>query len=1293
MAPKDKNKPKSRTPSIEETNAKLAKEFAAQNSKAKDSLPKKSESNAPDENMQASSVTSENAEGTAPVESAFGSDQRPLCEPSGTLFPADSHETDKNAENFLTKIVRESNKRKENPPLLLEDLRELGMFGELSDDQRHITMPFEDVHRLATTVRMTEVILNERIQNKRKAKLEFLKSQLNASECNNMPALLAELEKTKTALKQKYSFRQVGFFGDEPVIELEGIILFETLLLARAVDWLATLSIDPDLEARRGTLSVFSELKAAYSTQSSLHELYFHQYDDKKVLEQRVHGAMSDIGERLKRVSVAPATSATAKRHNIDVELLCVSSLVEEMLTIAKRSYSASLTASHMGHLALELNVTIVQLRRRIDELQREVRSWILRSSQDSTAAMILAEENIVLAKANSELAERMQQLNDRQRKQTEVLSGLLTTTDFGLSSTVLQDAVPKSQTLLDLLDLPGIYSRLIGELREPIANAKGVLSILAPTTFTTRNDLVGSIEQQLRRSGDPDLHVANAYLSVAQTRALEAERRGLAVYGEKRIPKRGVESIFRCESSWLRNNLPPHLRAPIPIAYDQVTGLVDDLQNRGSIVHIDRFFDSKGNQIQDVQVARDPLPATVLMVNAMNTSAELSELLKRGDIPRLLNQELRERTPAKSLYDSQPQSSSSNNIRIERRSRPDFKTDAGNLNVSSSNDSAPTEGTNRGEKRKETLDDNPSPSLTLAVGIGPMPDGEVLHPFAQQNASWNALWLEHSNGAHFQAHARTLISQQASVPDKDAVKGVCTFFMNLRKNTCLFQHRIDWKNPSSRVKTVLDKISRETSAFVASAPTKKQSKQQRRSLVGISRDLPDSLPGLAVEWNVEVDRPWAWNDNQAGAAFNDPVLLTRLLQENLYLPNKNDYLAEGKKVILAEVMATSYRRFIAKDEPIPALADSKGGKFKGKGKYGMPRGGQRPKWTPPETEATGYDLLTLPHPDTVNRDEGTYVIQGPLTNKTRVTNENWSTMRFNTKTMSPEYFPSSYLDPVPTSLDGDISKATFPRSTITGTLEEFRNLLLVPLLSKNNKVPIDVFRALSLNIASEATQSTDKATAPKRIKAFFQLCVLYIPCEHDDYDDAVLNLDSEVSNNLGSAKLSLEVVQEQHLPAIVKAQKEAASILLQVLYFLHQGHVQFLIGDYKARVFDAHGPEAFTAKVRRTKLGKDGMPRPIRDVVNKSSPTSEQTVDMTHDDEEGTLDSNDEGSESHLNSGGEGEQANTHVSSTPQQEMRQRSAGALMPLENSEAAGFGSDTSPRNETGNNVELSQAERK
>ncbi len=47
------------------------------------------------------------------------------------------------------------------------------------------------------------------------------------------------------------------------------------------------------------------------------------------------------------------------------------------------------------------------------------------------------------------------------------------------------------------------------------------------------------------------------------------------------------------------------------------------------------------------MQVAPDPYPATVLMTNAMNTSEALTDLLRQGDIPRLLNQELKNYKPA----------------------------------------------------------------------------------------------------------------------------------------------------------------------------------------------------------------------------------------------------------------------------------------------------------------------------------------------------------------------------------------------------------------------------------------------------------------------------------------------------------------------------------------------------------------------------------------------------------------------------------------------------------------------
>jgi hypothetical protein len=75
---------------------------------------------------------------------------------------------------------------------------------------------------------------------------------------------------------------------------------------------------------------------------------------------------------------------------------------------------------------------------------------------------MPIPEENVVLAKVNADLSARTQELQGHQRKQTEILDGLLANADFGLSSTVLPDALPSGQALLGLLDLPGTYSRLI---------------------------------------------------------------------------------------------------------------------------------------------------------------------------------------------------------------------------------------------------------------------------------------------------------------------------------------------------------------------------------------------------------------------------------------------------------------------------------------------------------------------------------------------------------------------------------------------------------------------------------------------------------------------------------------------------------------------------------------------------------------------------------------------------------------------------------------------------------------
>jgi hypothetical protein len=191
---------------------------------------------------------------------------------------------------------------------------------------------------------------------------------------------------------------------------------------------------------------------------------------------------------------------------------------------------------------------------------------------------------------------------------------------------------------------------------------------------------------------------------------------------------KKGMETIFNCEPSGLRKNLPPHLKAPLPIASERSRGLLSDLQNRGAIVFCDRFFDANGNQVQDMQVAPEPFPATVLMVKAMNTSAALSDLLRQGDIPRLLNQELMNRKPAQRNDDNRS-SVDSSSLRVESRKTTDSSSSSKTeprkprepLTPSyDPNAYAPDLGTNRGEKRKEESRDTPSPSLALASGLFP---------------------------------------------------------------------------------------------------------------------------------------------------------------------------------------------------------------------------------------------------------------------------------------------------------------------------------------------------------------------------------------------------------------------------------------------------------------------------------------------------------------------------------------------------------------------------------------------
>ncbi len=97
------------------------------------------------------------------------------------------------------------------------------------------------------------------------------------------------------------------------------------------------------------------------------------------------------------------------------------------------------------------------------------------------------------------------------------------------------------------------------------------------------------------------------------------------------------------------------------------------------------------------------------------------------------------------------------------------------------------------------------------------------------------------------------------------------------------------------------------------------------------------------------------------------------------------------------------------------------------------------------------------------------------------------------------------------------------------------------------------------------------------------------------------------------------------------------------------------------------------------------GPPRTLRDLGQepfKVEDDPENDVDMNNDTS---------GSDFDHTRDDENDEANTSVSFTTQQEARRLQEETMTTSENPEAAGFGSDTSPRTESGDYDELSQAE--
>jgi hypothetical protein len=242
-----------RIPSVEETTAAIAAE--QEREETANSLPQGDKSATFETSNHSSS--SENMERSQDLSDDRSEDLGNRAARSGQgetssvpLMLPNCQATDDHAQKILDNLQSGRESRIQNHSLIIDDLKELGMFGELSEDHDYVTMPFEDVHRLVTTMRMANVILNDRVQVRRRAKIDEITDQLDAKNCPNMQSLLVELEKAKYELTLNHSFQSMGDF-EGVACTLEGSVLFETLLISRAMDWLACLSLDPDSGLKR----------------------------------------------------------------------------------------------------------------------------------------------------------------------------------------------------------------------------------------------------------------------------------------------------------------------------------------------------------------------------------------------------------------------------------------------------------------------------------------------------------------------------------------------------------------------------------------------------------------------------------------------------------------------------------------------------------------------------------------------------------------------------------------------------------------------------------------------------------------------------------------------------------------------------------------------------------------------------------------------------------------------------------------------------------------------------------
>ena len=984
-----------------------------------------------------------------------------------------------------------------------------GIAFNVTDKGEFVLAP-KALKKLTVAERFTDYVINQETKSLRLKHVEecerklasYQGSERRTGDTSAMEALLADLKVAKDEANRTYTMENIGMFEGRLPRNVSATLLHELLYLTRALRWLAKRSIDPELETRRGTIAVFSDLQSVYCSQPTLHELLGSLSKDARIFRERFEQLVTNSQVSFKEF-LTDRVSRTLLIQRFEDEWGKLATLHDELFQLLESARGAEIAASHMGCIAFEHTRTILQLRDEIRSLRSEMVQWTQRASSEATACQTLAEENLIMAETNRKLHEHLQKLHSSMLRQQASLSAVLD--DFTRG-----DRLPRNERLAslgldshessELASLPSLYSAAMLGVRQPLSNKPGAVSLQSPASSITDSQAVASLNEMLQfpdeREAPPS---AIAYMHDAEVRLFKARRHSAQPrkIGEFRTP------LFDSDNAEWRKQYGAIFKDALPIPPPNVEGVLDSQLRQGVVLHRDHYYDSKGSVITRPRVG-SKFPVTFSTLNELCTSSELAPLLNKTEVERL------------SLHIS---AKAREAIHASGSTTPKTK------NGFTGQDAALTE-LKRAASANSAEDDEEWDSHSSAnknrIFLVQVPQTMLLRPVYPNDPLWESLWWtdEQSRDKNDPAFASTAIATFGgdSVIDRTAVAAVVDYYRNLQGNMKHFQILVDTK----RLPTSIRKRFFPSTSGLKNRKSEDGGHRHQKLKPAKGKASAEMQRGQSQEWNFNLPTFYAWRDDAEGSYHNNPLRLTKKLEDDTLIPG----IHSGRPALTTLALSTIVG---AADQLLKADASSKPWqskaghdnrrRSKGKGKQGKPSNRKTGSTDPV------YSFLMLPHPASVNPNGKAYTVtSNRFAYRVLVHPGNWATLRLNTKTKAVEYFPGSYLQPsfhvpeLPVSITLPMGEnrpiVTAPLSTIMGEFAELRSLVgcqgslkqLLPDSSRTNFLK-EKFRNFGDPTPSGASDATGKETARKRIAAFLHLGAM-IPPSCDVYNNAVELLD-----------------------------------------------------------------------------------------------------------------------------------------------------------------------------------------